>query len=75
MVFPECKVVYDAWAAVAGVVQGRVIVVEGRMTVLLLDVLWQQMGEPEKTTTTTTNQNRGIRGALRKSHEVVLREM
>lgn len=38
-------VVYDPWAAVGDVVQGRVVVVEGRRVVLLLDVVWQQVGE------------------------------
>lgn len=42
---PGCDVVYDPRAAVGHVLQGRVRVVEGRGVVLLLDVVWQQVGE------------------------------
>lgn len=48
MALPGRDVVYDPWAAVGDVVQGRVIVVEGRRVVLLLDVVWQQVGEARR---------------------------
>lgn len=47
---PGCDVVYDPGAAVGHVVQGRVGVVEGRRVVLLLDVVWQQVGEAGRKT-------------------------
>lgn len=42
---PGRDVVYDPWAAVGHVVQGRVRVVKGWRVVLLLDVVRQQVGE------------------------------
>lgn len=47
IVFLECEGVYDAWAAVAAVVQRWIVVVERRRVELLLGIIErQQVGNP-----------------------------